>query len=52
MPSSSSTPSALHRFSVRPVAHSVSSANGTDSGSTVMMTIGWTKLSNCAASTM
>ena len=45
-------PSALHRFSVRPVAQIVNSANGTDSGSTAMMMIGCTKLSNCAASTM
>ena len=45
-------PSAHHRFSVRPVTQSVNSANGTDSGSTVMMTSGCTKLSNCAASTM
>ena len=45
-------PSALHRLSVRPVAHSVNSANGTEIGSTSMITIGWRKLSNCAASTM
>ena len=45
-------PSALHRFSVRPVAQSVNSANGTAIGSTSMITIGCTKLSNCDASTM
>ena len=45
-------PSALHRFSVRPVTHSVNSANGTAIGSTSMMTIGCRKLSNCDASTM
>ena len=45
-------PSALQRFSVRPVTHSVNSANGTAIGSTSMMTIGWRKLSNCDASTM
>ena len=45
-------PSADHRFSTRPVIHSVNSANGTDSGSTVMMTSGCTKLSNCIARTM
>ncbi len=45
-------PSVLHRFSVRCVSASVSSANGTDRGSAVMMMSGWTKLSNCATSTM
>ena len=45
-------PSVLHRFSARPVIASVSSANGTDSGSAVMMISGCTKLSNCATRTM
>ena len=52
MPSSSSTPRALQRFSVRFVIHSVNSANGIESGRASMITTGWMKLSNCAASTM
>ena len=52
MPSSSNTPRALQRLSVRFVIQSVKRAKGMDSGSTDMMTTGWMKLSNCAASTM
>ena len=52
MPNSSSTPNELHRFSVRPVSQSVSSANGIDIGRLIMMASGCSRLSNCAASTM
>ena len=52
MPRSSSTPSALKRFRVRPVAVSEMSANGIDSGSVSRMMNGWTRLSNCAANTI
>ena len=52
MPSRRNTPSALHRFRVRPVDHSVSSANGIASGRLSMMVNGCRKLSNWAARIM
>ena len=51
-PNSTRMPSAEYRFSVLPVAHSESSANGTDSGSESRIVSGWTRLSNCDARIM
>ena len=50
-PTSMTMPIWLKRFSVPPETQRPSSAPVTASGTVSMMTNGWMKLSNCAAST-
>ena len=50
-PTSITMPIWLNKFSVPPVIHSPISAPSTASGTVNMITSGWMKLSNCAAST-